>query len=149
MSNMVALPQTPFGELAAAVKPRKIVGDLAHFAKGDIVVGSGPTERTLADGTAFVAIMASLSIGWQCWKGGRLVDEVMGIVAHGLKMPRRNELGDDDVSKWDLDTKSGEPRDPWTKAMSIVLVGHPGGELYTFVTQSRGGLEALGDLAGA
>ena len=58
-------------------------------------------------------------------------------------------LGDEDEDLWERDSQ-GKPRDPWQFTNYLIMKdeGAPGeeGHLYTLALNSRGGLNAIGDL---
>jgi hypothetical protein len=66
-------------------------------------------------------------------------------VADGVNPERREQLGDDDPTKWEVDV-NGQQKDPWQFSNYLPLMAADG-TLYTFTTSSRGGLGAIGDLA--
>ncbi len=120
-----------------------IVGELLKFAKGDYLAGQD--NREIPIGTRLIANMDTLETGWVCWVDGKPADHRMGLVAEGFAPAWRKDLGDNDKSLWALDDK-GNPRDPWQKTEHIVLADPRDGTLYTFVTSSVGGRNALRDL---
>lgn len=131
-----------YGEQASQ---KSIVGTLLKFDKGDYLAGK---DATLVDiGTQLIANMDQLLVGWIRWHGGKPTDQIMGATAKGYQAPKRNTLGDEDDSKWEIDEKTRIPKDPWSFSNYLVLK-EPGenGELFTFTTSSRGGLSAIGDL---
>src|SRR5262249_3400725 len=58
------------------------------------------------------------------------------------------ELDRTDQSQWG-EFDGGEPRDPWQFSNDLVLFDPQKKQFYTFVTSSRGGLGALGELSKA
>lgn len=141
--NAVANPNSNYFEAyAEQANRRTIVGKLLKFSKGDWLAGEHNTE--VPSGTKFIANMDELLIGWTRWAEGRPTDQIMGRVAEGYAPPRRNDLGDDDKSDWEVDNQ-GQPRDPWQFG-NVLLLQDASGDLYTFTTSSRGGLNAIGEL---
>jgi hypothetical protein len=136
-------PFTAYGE---AQNQRAIVGKLLKFSKGDFLAGQDNEE--VPEGTRFIANMDEMLAGWIRWQDNKPTDHVMGKVSDGYQPPRRNELGDDDKEQWEIDNQ-GQPRDPWQFSNYLLLKGDEDGELYTFTTSSKGGLNALGDLCKA
>ena len=65
-------------------------------------------------------------------------------VNDGVQPMKRDELGDDDLTKWEIDN-TGQPKDCWQFSNYLPLKSADG-TLYTFTTSSRGGLGAVGDL---
>ena len=133
----------PFEAYADAVSPRNIVGTLLKFSKGDYLAGEEGNLVTL--GTAFTANLDELLVGWVKWRDGKPVEHLMQRVADGAVLPKRDELGDQDQSTWEVDG-TGQPRDPWQLTNYLLLMNEQG-ELFTFTTSSRGGLGAVGNLA--
>jgi hypothetical protein len=137
-----------YGEQVAS--STSIVGSLLKFSKGDWLLGQDETE--IPTGTKYVASMDNLLVGWTKWSNNKPVDEVMGLVCEGWSAPKRDTLGDTDQSQWEMDAQ-GKLRDPWVFNNRILF--KPVGKKYstdvaiTFITNSRGGLNAMGDLSKA
>lgn len=129
-----------YGEQASQ---RSIVGKLLKFSKGDYLVGEENTE--VPEGTQFVANMDELMVGWIRWEDSKPTEQIMGRVADGYQPQRRNELGDDDKSRWETD-EQGRERDPWQFSNYLILKEVDGDELFTFTTSSKGGINAIGEL---
>jgi len=132
----------PFLNYGEAAKQTSIVGDLLKFSKGDWSAGQNNTM--IAEGTQFIANMDELLIGWIRWSDMKPTDHVMGKVSKRFQPPRRSELGDLDSAQWETD-ENGQTRDPW-QLSNYLLMQDEDGQLYTFTTSSRGGLNAVGDL---
>lgn len=135
-----------YGEQASQ---KSIVGKLLKFSKGDYLVGEDNDE--VEEGTQYVANMDELMVGWIRWEDGKPTDQIMGRVSEGYQAPKRNTLGDDDKSKWEVDEQNRE-RDPWQFSNYLILKtpGESGDDsLFTFTTSSRGGLNAIGELCKA
>jgi len=135
-----------YGEQASQ---KSIVGKLLKFSKGDYLVGEDNDE--VEEGTQYVANMEELMVGWIRWEDGKPTDQIMGRVAEGYQAPKRNTLGDDDKTKWEVD-EQGRERDPWQFSNYLILKtpGESGDDhLFTFTTSSRGGLNAIGELCKA
>jgi hypothetical protein len=109
MNNMMT-KTSPFGLYAAAASPRALDGKLLKFSKGDWLVGAD--GDVLNAGSKLIALMNTLTIGWQKWQDGRPVEARTGLVVDGHRPPQRAELGDDDPRTWEVDA-NGETRDPW------------------------------------
>ena len=141
VGSVVSNPFTAYGEQASQ---KSIVGQLLRFTKGDYLAGQEDEEVPV--GTQFVANMDEMLAGWIRWESNKPTDHVMGKVSEGYQPPRRNELGDDDKTQWEVDA-TGQQRDPWQFSNYLLMKGTGDDtELYTFTTSSRGGLNALGDL---
>src|SRR5262245_60963553 len=96
-----AIGVDPFEAYADAVSPRNIVGTLLKFSKGDYLVGE--EGKLVAPGTTFTANLDELLVGWVKWRDGKPVEHIMQRVADGVPPPKRNELGDQDASTWEVD----------------------------------------------
>ena len=136
-----ANPFTAYGDQASQ---KSIVGQLLRFTKGDYLAGQDDDE--VPEGTQFVANMDEMLLGWIRWEANKPTDHIMGKLSEGYQPPRRNELGDTDKEQWEVDA-TGQQRDPWQFSNYLLMKAvSSDGELYTFTTSSRGGLNALGDL---
>lgn len=141
-----------FDDFAAENSATNIVGKLLRFSKGDWLVGKDGEE--MEENTELVADMAELYIGWIKWVDNKPERVIMGRVFDGYKRPERNTLGDLDKEEWELNDR-GEPSDPWRQTAQFILrtpklTAPPEDEdLFTFVTTSHGGLNAVGNLSKA
>ena len=59
--------------------------------------------------------------GWQRWRDGHPTESRMGLVVERFIPPQRRELGDDDLSCWEVDS-DGSARDPWQFANCVVAM---------------------------
>jgi hypothetical protein len=118
------------------------LGKLLKFSKGHYLVG---TEQ-IPVGKEFVAHVEHWTRGWVKFKHGELVERKVGRVADGFVVPKREELGDNDSSTWETDTR-GEPQDPWSAQSYMPLEDIGSGEIVTFVSGSIGGRQAVSRLA--
>lgn len=128
------------------VSQKSIVGKILKFSKGDYLMGEDNEE--VKEGTQLIANMDGLMVGWIRWADSKPTDQIMGKVADGYQPPRRNELGDNDKTQWEID-EQGRERDPWQFSNYLILKkpGKNGDDaLFTFTTSSRGGLNAIGEL---
>jgi len=98
------------------------------------------------NGEQMVARVDELRHGYDCWKGGRIVDSRLGRFADGFIPPARRQLGDDDQSLWQTDNR-GDPRDPWVFCFYLPLVS--GRSKYLFPTSSWGGKKAMRNICDA
>lgn len=123
---------------------RNIVGKLLKFSKGDYMLGQENEE--IEEDTEVVACLDTLETGWIKWFDNKPVDAVVGKAFDGFAPPVRSKLGDDDQDAWEEDD-NGDKRDPWqfTNAMQMRPLDWDGDDtnLYTFVTQSKGGIDAI------
>ena len=125
--------------LEAASEDSDDFGRLLKFVKGKWETG----DDSVPDGTEFVAHVDQLARGWVRFEDGKVTDRRIGKVADGFIPPKRDELPDNDPTKWvDKDT-SGKPRDPWVVQWLLPLISVEAGDLVTFVTGSRGGIDAV------
>jgi hypothetical protein len=124
---------------------RNITGTLLRFSKGDYLAGTEGEDIPV--GTRFIAAMDSLSVGWlRWWDNAPDPQGQMGLVIDGFQPERRSALPDQDKSQWQLDSE-GVPRDPWQFTNYLILRRVDDGEIFTFATSSKGGLNAIGELA--
>ena len=135
----------PFVEYGRAATARGgIEGTLLKFNKGDFIAGQEAEEVPL--GTQLVALVDKLMTGWVYWQDGLPRDKHhMGLVAESYVPPRRSELGDLVKANWECNDR-GEAQDPWQLTNYLPLRRIDNGELYTFATNSKGGLTAVGQL---
>jgi hypothetical protein len=124
-----------FKQMADAMKSRNAFdATLLVFKKGYWTAGK---DAAAMDGAELVALVDELMIGWAKWEDKRPVDYIVGRVADGYKPPKRGELGDTDRSLWDFD------KDPWQFGFYLPLADPKDGQLYVYVTSSRGGKDAV------
>lgn len=145
MTNELTNPsnQNPYEAYGEQAAPRN--GIFLKFVQGDFLAGQDSDLIPL--GTRMIADMTQLTVGWLHWEAGRPVDRVMGLVANNFKLPRREDLGDNDEKFWEPDDRGGR-RDPWQKGneLPMVLYDNPE-EVYIFTSGSRGGEGAIGELS--
>lgn len=146
MTNVPAkLQPNPFSIYGDSVGPANhIVGELLKFSKGDWLAGQEADE--LPQYTKLVALMTTLTVGWQKWEYQKPVAYRMGLLVDGFIPPRRDELGDTDDATWEVDDE-GRPKDPWQLTNYLQLCDPTDAtKIYTFTTASKGGLGAVGKL---
>ena len=125
----------------------RILGTLLKFSKGEWLQGRDNLE--MQEGLKLIAGCSHIEVGWVHWAEGRPVDVIMGKIGEGFVPPLRATLGLTNSLEWprsEQDSDYGKPRDPWQKASGMPLVGQ-NGQVYSFVTGSRGGEGALKELA--
>jgi hypothetical protein len=126
--------------LEAADEAGSGFGKILKFNKGEWLVG----EDTMPEGTEYIAFIDEVARGWVKFENKSVTDRQIVKVCDG-HAPKRQELGNDDESQWELDEKTGKPRDPWVfqwlLPMSPVDIE---GDLTVFVTSSKGGASAIG-----
>lgn len=119
------------------------------FKDGEFLFGTNAEKIT--EGTQLLALVSDLMIGWQRWHGGAPTDERMGMVAQGYTPCPREDLGEMEKSKWEVDPE-GRPRDPWQRSNKLPLVFDSeetpldDGTTVAFVTGSAGGIGSIGRL---
>jgi hypothetical protein len=141
-TQLATTTDNAFLAYGASASARSFEGTLLRFNKGQFIAGKG--DR-IPDGARFIACMNGLQAGWTHWREGRPDDHKMVYVADGTPPATRAELGDQDSEMWEID-RDGKAKDPWQFANHLPLRDPDTGELYTFVTSSRGGLSAVGRL---
>lgn len=150
MNEVARLEKNWFEEYGERAAQRNIIGKLLKFSKGDYVVGD---DEDVPMGTELVANLDELMIGWVKWVDNRPEDTVMGKVAEGYKPEKRSDLGDTDPANWAIDAISGQPRDPYQFTNYLLLkvpeAAAIDANLFTLATSSRGGIQAIGNLAKA
>jgi hypothetical protein len=134
-----------FEQYSQAASGSRIVGQLLRFNKGDWLVGQ--EQDDVPPGTRLIANVGELMIGWNKWVGGVVEDMRMGRVVDGFQPPARSSLGDTDQSEWEMDD-DGNPRDPWQRTNYLILKDEKSDQLYTFAANSKGGINAIGELCG-
>jgi hypothetical protein len=117
---------------------------LLKFNKGFWLVG----DNEVPAGREYIAHVDQLTHGWTKFADGKVVEQRVGNVAQGFKPASREELGDNDQSKWAKD-HAGQPRDPWTMQIYLPLEDTETYELVSYVTNSKGGISVIGKLANA
>jgi hypothetical protein len=105
------------------------------------------TEEAIDGSRQFFALCGDVLVGWLKFNGpGEAPTRAMGLLySSDWIMPPRESLGDMDESKWEngLDNK---PSDPWTHQNYLPLADAVTREMFTFVTSTRSGRRAVGNL---
>ena len=116
--------------------------------------GSTGIHRTLDDGvevpsgTQYVAFLHETRKGFIRFNEGGPPDVRMVRISEAADVPRREELGDLDQSKWP-NGLDGTRTDPWKLQVAIPLAQHDaGGELFVYVARGPVQLNAVSDLLG-
>jgi len=141
--NAMAIYADPFEAYADSVRPQYIVGQFLRFSKGDYIYGEN--GQVMPEGTELTANVDELTAGFVRWREGKPVENIMVRVADGRPVLPRSELGHHDQAEWEHDDR-GQPRDPWQFTNYLPMLDAQG-ELYTFTTSSRGGIEAVAVIA--
>ena len=127
------------------VAPASIVGRMVKFTK-DGTFATHDDGETIADTVDFVALCDQTLVGMIKFNGeGTPPDRHMGLLYDGFVMPGRGILGDLDEAQWELGL-DGKPADPWQHHMYLVLQNTGTSELFTYVTSSKTGRRAVGNL---
>lgn len=121
-----------------SVSRSTLVGALLKFDRGDYPIGRDgeilPIGTPVVPCLNYLALLANLPI-----------DHRGGLVVHGHVPPRRADLGDTDQAPWEIGS-DGQPKDPWQFSNVLPMVSVNGKVPYTFVSSSKGGLSAIGEL---
>jgi hypothetical protein len=126
------------------VAPSMIVGRMIKFSKEAKFIFADTEEEVDAD-TDFIALCDQVLVGWIRFHEDAPPDRVMGLLYEGFRMPPREELDDQDESQWPIGL-SGAPTDPWQHQICLILQKADTKEMSTFVTTSRTGRSAVGNL---
>ncbi len=133
----------PYDEFAAEHGRQTFInGELLRFTKHG-VYKAGQEQEEIDEGTRMLAFMPGLMKGQVRWENNSPVKYLVGLVAEGFKPPTRESLGDLDQDKWPK--LGGKPNDPWQFTFYLTMLDE-NGQLYTFVTSSKGGEQTLADL---
>jgi hypothetical protein len=121
-----------------------IKGIIVKFA--DSIYKANKTEvlEQAPQGPAFV--VTGVVTAWVHWENGRPISPK--ITHTGQTHPWREDLGDLDQTKWPLGI-GGLPSDPHKDSRYVYLVNLRSGKTYTFVTDTAGGRQAVGELKDA
>jgi hypothetical protein len=109
---------------------------LLKFNKGDWVVGR---DAEPCPETELVAIVPGLMHGWIRWEDSFPVEHRMGLVMEGFVLPARDTLGYLDETTWEIDSKTGKPRDPFQESNYLPVMSINAENVYNFATSSDGG----------
>ena len=125
----------------AAAETGSDLGRLLKFIEGKFLIGEDEVQL----GTEYVAHVNQIARGYVKFLGGKPVDRVVGMLCDGFKMPKREQLPDNDKASWEKDD-NGNPRDPWTPQWFLPLISVQTGDFVTFVGGSDGADQAMGKL---
>ena len=147
MSNDVAPVngRDPFSDYSDEVSSRPFDGDILRFTKHG-KFKAGQDQTTIDEGTRMIVFMPGLKRGWVKWVDSMPVQTIMGLVAEGFRPPQRDELDDLEEDSWPA--LDGKPMDPWQETNHLPMCDTDG-NVYTFVSNSKGGRSAVGVLAKA
>jgi hypothetical protein len=133
-----------FEQYGRAATQQRMLGIMLRFQKGDYL--HGKHGEVLSEGTRMAVVMDSLTVGWQKWLDSKPVEARMGLVAEGYIPETRREIGDQDENYWERDD-NGNSKDPWQLTNQVVMIDEDAHQLYTFVTSTKGGISAIGQLS--
>jgi hypothetical protein len=133
----------PFATLANNMSAQE--GEYLKFAKNHWT--SGKDEEPM-DGKELVADLTNLMIGCRRWENKKITDQHAGLVADGYRPPQRNDLGDLDESKWEVDA-NGKRKDRWVYGFYLQLVDPVTGEAYVWTASSHGAKQEIGNFVRA
>ena len=129
-----------WGDAAAENTERVIKGKLLKFSEWRWTKGKEGTE--IEEGTTLVAL--GTAAGWVKWYSGKPIEYLMR--QPGKKLRDRHELSDPEgCGTWEIGP-DGKPRDPWQNTRFVYFVHPISAEVFTFVTASWGGRQAVNDL---
>jgi hypothetical protein len=147
-SAVAAQEKNYFEQYGEQVSQRNIVGRLLKFSKGDYLVGEHNADMPV--GTELVCNMDELMVGWIRWEDNKPIEQIMGRLIDGYQPLKREELGHEDKSLWEVDEVTREPRDPWQFSNYLIMKtpgeDDPEDALFTFATASKGGIGGVGKL---
>ncbi len=127
------------------VAPASVVGRLIKFSKDGAFIMQDDGQA-IPEKDEFISLAGQTMIGWvKFGEAGEPPDRVMGLLYHGFVMPARETLGDLDPTQWE-EGLDGQPADPWQHHQYLVLQNTRTSELSTFVTSSKTGRRAVGNL---
>ena len=144
--TVAAPPQEYRSKYLDDIAPSNIVGRMFKFSKEGQFVTSDDGQP-IPDNAEFVALCDQVLVGWIKFNGDdNPPDREMGLLYDpAFRMAARESLGDLDESSWEVGL-SGERQDPWIHQICLVLQRTDTAELFTFVTSSKTGRRAVGNL---
>jgi hypothetical protein len=134
---------------------------LARSASNVTMLKYNSGNWTIADipvppDTKFIVYPDQVLHAWTHFTGGKVVSEISAPVAEDengdtelriVKGQAREDLGDLDQSKWEIDN-SGKPRDPWNYNLGLPMMNVDTGAVLMFKAGSVGGMGAIGGQVG-
>jgi len=119
-------------------------GAFLKFTKGDWTLGE--EDAKVHAEARFVANLEEYYRGWVRWWDGKPTEHLIGRVVDRHRVHAREELGDMDESKWEVEP-NGLRRDPWVKVVYIAMRDLSNDEIVCFTSTSDGGRRAVAKLA--
>jgi hypothetical protein len=141
-NDLVVTRSQALAQAAVEEGAKGVTGPILKHVKGCFSID----DNNVPLGTEYIAHVTKWARGWTKFVDGVPSDQRLGLVVDGFKIPDRAELGDLDVSEWDVGP-DGRPRDPWVRQSYLPLENRKTGEIITFVSGSKGGATAIADLA--
>lgn len=137
--------QAAVQQYLSEIAPASIVGRMVKFSKEGVFTTTDD-GKAMDDALPFIALCDQTLIGYLKFNGeGEPPDRHMGLLYDGYIMPPRESLGNTDQSEWETGL-DGKPADPWQHHVYLVLQSTETEELFTFVTSSKTGRRAIGNL---
>jgi hypothetical protein len=137
----------PYESYGSTSRARRLIGTPLKFNKGEFLTGPKDDPRIVPLGTRLIAIPQSFGCCWQRFVGAKPAFGPGGLISEGFVLPPRHTLGDLEEALWTPDEITGEPRDPWCATHFACLAPSNMTPVYTFISSSYGGVEALKDLS--
>ncbi len=124
-------------------KPRRVSSAARCSSSADWKWSIGK-EKTVEvkEGRRLIAVATAAA--WVKWQESKPVE--YRLREPGVRMPEREELGDNDRDEWEAGP-DGEPRDPWQSTRFVHLIDPQTAEAFTFSTSSWGGRDCVINLA--
>jgi hypothetical protein len=127
------------------IAPSFIVGQLMKFSKEGKHVVTGTGEEIGPEEDFIAMVDETLAGHTKFGANDEPPERLMGLIYKGFVVTPTDELPDRDPAQWSIGL-SGAPEDPWKHMIYLVLQRCSTNELYTFVTQSKTGRRAVGNL---
>ena len=99
-------------------------------------------------GTKYIAHAIGWTKTWVHFVDQQVVERKIYRVARGERAPERDQLPDNDMSKWPIGINK-QPADPWVYQYLLPMEDPKTGEVRIFVGTSFGGRRAVADLCAA
>jgi hypothetical protein len=142
MSNLISTSHNKVDGWGVQEKGASLIlGKLIKFSEGQYTVDK---TEPLVPGSRFIA--NDVVTCWVFWDNGRPREH--RVTQPGGYHPDRSEFGQLDKEEWPIGP-GGEPSDPIRDTRYVHLIDQKTGQNYTFITDSFGGLRAVGDLKAA
>jgi hypothetical protein len=145
-ANLPATGLDAVENYVAEIASSMVVGTVIKFSKEGKHVRRD-TEEEISPETDFIAHVTQTVAGYQKFatEEGEETQRIMGMIYEGFTVPPVSELPDRDVSLWPTGL-SGQPEDPWRHTIFLVLQQGGTDEMFTFITASKTGRRAVGEL---